>query len=416
MSNLLHLSLLCDAFRGPRVNRGMKRRVEEVLDLPLGVSDLLTDRHDLKRARQTYNPSYDLPYLTRNLVGDYNRGLFRAPTLQIPAFGRESDLAGKFDLFQNSISKLAGPLEPNHLVFQFMGLVRSAYAEGTPHTTGDPLGAAIQMEVYGGGRDKVPMDDGRMFEVRELQLETRIAKQVHDTQEVMLSTPRVYPMVTLTGFNELARKIGALNEKLLNSFLHRFRHGSYTRMKEQFVSELGPESDLAVLLHITSPTMFFDCFMPRGIVSAGSPVLEGIVTLQTSGQLNIDVEDGDSHFEPGTIVSGAAMLYLIVKMESLVEGEYMFNYPAIHMHLTTKTSSQLVDDMLQTTKGRCHLTRDGKLSKTIIFPVGQLTAGCHIVEDDKRVDSRQSSQFEIILSTAKPTYVVYTKSYEAINH
>ena len=408
-SQAAKLAVLYDAFYGPHERRGEKRRLEEILDLNVKYLPLLDEREDLKRARLSYVPhEIELPYTTRNLFGGNN--LFNLPDLTVPAFGRDDDLAGKFDLIQNKLTKLSTPLQPNHLAFQFMGLNRIPYTQGEFHLSGDPLKAAVQMEVYD-QREEVPMDDGDMYSLRELQLESRLSKNVQANYNLLLGTPTVDPLATLITFPDLKKFQDEFNNIILSQYSKTMRGETYIRLKESVVEEHGADSVAALLVHMQSPQVFLDTFFPRGIFSSGFQRLEGVVTLQTMGQLHVDIEDGDSHLMPGSMVSSGAVLYLVVQMQPLVDGECLFNYPAMKMVLSPKSTCQLADDILIRTKGRCHRTRSGKLSKTVIWPVGHLRAGPHHVYDPSKLEARQYSQFEILLGHVKPMYVTFSKSF-----
>lgn len=413
--SLSKMAMLNDAFYGPYGKRGDKRRPEEeLLNFEIGCSSSfpVEDRNDIKRARLAFTTQEaELPYVERDLYG--GKYLLNLPALTVPAFGQAEDPAGKFDLIQNRLTPLSGlgPLEPNHLLFQYMGLNRVPYARGEVQAKGDPLKAAVYMEIYD-QREEVATEDGVICSLRELQLETRLGRNVQESYDVLLASPRVDPLVILVSYPHLQIFQEQLNKTILAQYAPTMRGETYIRLKERIVEEHGSGSVAALLVHMQSPEMMLDTFYPRGILSSGYTHMEGVVTIQTMGQLNIDIEDGDQHKTSGSTVSSAAVLYLVVEMKSLVEGEAQFNYPAFRMVLSTKTIAQMADAMLLRTKGRCHLTRAGKLSKSVILPVGQVRVGPHHVHGDRSSkDARQYSQLEILLSHVKPTFVTYCKSF-----
>ena len=146
--SLTNLAMLYDAFCGPSANKekGVKRHLEEILDYDLNFcmvdktisSDMY--RPDIKRSRDMYmreelTSEISLPYMAqgKELLGDPSQ-IVKLPNLSVPAFGRDPtiEVAGKFDLVLNTVTSLyddnCGPIEANHLLFQYMGLKRIPYS------------------------------------------------------------------------------------------------------------------------------------------------------------------------------------------------------------------------------------------------------------------------------------------------
>ena len=443
LDNVAHLAMVYDAFCGPSSNKekGVKRRLEEILDYDLNFCMLdktissNSYRPDIKRSRDMYmkeelTSEISLPYMARGkeLLGDPS-GIVKLPNLSVPAFGRDStiEVAGKFDLVLNTVTSLytenCGPMEANHLLFQYMGLKRIPYSLGEKHPNGDPLKSIIQMEIYD-ERHEIRLDDGIAFTCNELEKEMRLMNRVHEEYSLRFGNLHVDPLATLISYRQLKNHIEETNHILQSQYLSSLRNESYIELKQKVVNQHRPNSVAALMVQIQSPEMFYDTFFPRGILSSNSTgktvpfcdgkAYEGILTLQTTGLLNIDIEDGDQHMLQGSVLS-SGFLYLIVEMKQLVPGDYKFNYPGIRMLLTDKTKEMVTQDILLETKGRCHLSRSGKLTKTIIKPVGKLSVGPHNVHDPCHVDARQYSQFDLLLSHCSPQFVIFTDSYEKIN-
>lgn len=387
-------------------------------------------RPDIKKARTMFTPfEFSLPYTSRNEeLLSYGSGIIQLPDLSVPAFGKDpvEEVAGKFDLVMNTMTSLwkskHGLLEPNQLIFQYAGLIRIPYSMGEKYPDNDPLKSIIHMEVYD-DRDEIPQDDGLMYSCRQLEKEMRLMSRVNDAYSLRFGNLSVDPLATLVSFKQLKCHIEETNRMLHSQYVNLLRNETYTKLKEKVVDEHGPESVEALLLHIQSPGMFYDTFLPRGILSSKSTgktvpfsngtAYEGIVTLQTTGMLNVDIENGDEHLSHGSTLSNG-YLYLIIEMKSLVPGDFKFNYPSIRMYLTSKSVEMVADEILSNTRGRCHLSRNGKLTETIIKPLGKIHLGPHNVHDSCSVDTKQYTPFDILLTNSNTYHVIFSDSYERI--
>ena len=421
MEDLSQFAILYDAFCGPRENRGPKRRLEEILDYDLDfnvLNNALTSdtfRPDVKRARNNYIPKeLSLPYAQFGMTL-----LDTGPSLEIPAFGKDGteEVAGKFDLIINSLTSLynreSAPLEPNHLLFHFQGLNSIPYALGENNPACDPLKALIQIQVYE-ECEKVPLDDGVFHSCNDLEKEMRLTTKVQESYSLRFGHMNMDPLATLVSFKELRKHIKSSNEILRSQYASLLRNQSYISLKDKVVEQHGPNSVVALMVHMRSPEVFLNTFVPRGVLSSkttGKHIEEpyqGKVTLQTQGLLNIDIEDGDQHLQQGSMLS-SAYLYLIIEMKELVPGDSKFNFPWIRMFLTNRTVDAVTDDIVIESGGICTPARNGKLTKTIVFTLGRLRVGPHHVHDPCDIESKQRSQFDLLLSNKLPEYIVFSK-------
>ena len=326
MEDLSQFAILYDAFCGPRENRGPKRRLEELLDYDLDFNVFNnalrseTFRPDVKRARNNYIPKeLSLPYAQFGMTL-----LDTGPSLEIPAFGKDGteEVAGKFDLIINSLTSLynreSAPLEPNHLLFHFQGLNSIPYALGENNPACDPLKALIQIQVYE-ECEKVPLDDGVFHSCNDLEKEMRLTTNVQESYSLRFGHMNMDPLATLVSFKELRKHIKSSNEILRSQYASLLRNQSYISLKDKVVEQHGPNSVVALIVHMRSPEVFLNTFVPQGVLSSkttGKHIEEpyqGKVTLQTQGLLNIDIEDGDQHLQQGSMLS-SAYLYLIIEM------------------------------------------------------------------------------------------------------
>ena len=421
MDKLCDFAVLYDSFCGPRENRGIKRRLEEILDYDLNfgiLDDIISSdlfRPDIKNARDNYVPQeLSLPN------AKFGIGLLEnGPDLDIPAFGKDptEELAGKFDLMVNSLTSLYNresmPLEPNHLMFHFQGLKRIPYCLGENHVPCNPLKTLIQMQVYE-ECDHIHLDDGNLHLCNDLEQEIRLMDKVQESYSVLFGHAEMDPLATLVSFKQLRKHTEKSNDILRSQYASLLRNETYIGLKKKVVEQHRPDSIVALMVHLLSPEALLDTFIPRGILSSRTTGNQqdgphmGKVTLQTQGLLNVDIEDGDEHLPLGSMLS-SAFLYLIIEMRELVPGDHKFNYPWIRMLLTNETSDQVAEDILTESKGKCVLSRNGNLTSTIIVTVGKLRVGPHHVHDPCEVDAKQFSQFDILLSQISPKQIVFSK-------
>lgn len=430
-SNLVPRALFEPAAAAGSGNPLKRRRLEEVLDLDLfvdgydGVLSTKRYRPDTVRALKLFadlrggDPGRDTALMYTRLGSQLLETVAPTPVrfapLDLPAFGtdptEEVPLVGKFDLIANTLTSLydrdSPPLEHNCLLFQFMGLSRNCYARGVDQPGQDVLGMVIESQVYGGEREMV-LDSGAHKSCKEIQTDVRLLKSVDDAFSLHLGDTSVDPVSTLVPFALLQRHIAESNEILRTQYSVELHGMSYTRLKEKVIEHHGPNSVVALMVHMDSPELFYDTFVPRGICSStctgkttphcNGSAYSGTVTLQVSGLLDVDVEDGDKHMSLGTCMD-TAFLYLVVEMKTLVPGDCKFNYPWIRLLLSSRTIDGIQEDIAVSSKGRCHPARDGTLSTTIIRPIAKLRVGPHCVTDAFSRDSQQMSQFDLVMSS-----------------
>lgn len=405
-----------------------KRRLEEVLELDLfidGYDHLLSTKHfrpDTTKALESFMESQmkegDLSlkytHMGRDLLNSLGTRPIRFVPLEVPAFGtdptEEVPLVGKFDLIANTLTPLyerdSPPMEHNCLLFQFMGLSRVAYAGGEEQPNNDVIQTVIESQVYGHEEGQM-LDNGVIKSCKDIETEVRLLNLVEQAFWLHLGDTSVDPVSTLVPFGLLQKHIVDCNQQLKSQYSSELHAMSYTELKEKVVDHHGPDSVVALMVHMDSPEQFYDTFVPRGICSStctgkttpycNGAAYQGLVTLQVSGLMDVDIEDGDKHMSVGTSLD-TAYLYLIVEMKQLVPHDPKFNYPWIRLLLTSKSIDQVQADLLLQTKGRCHLTRDSMLSTTIVKPIAKLRVGPHCVGDGFSRDCQQSSQFDLVLS------------------
>ena len=337
----------------------------------------------------------------------------RFAPFEVPAFGtdptEEVPLVGKFDLIANTLTSLyerdSPPLEHNCLLFQFMGLSRVSYAAGEDQPSQDVMGNIIESQVYSREENKT-LDNGVIKTCSDVQTDVRLLNSVDDAYRLHLGDTSADPVSTLVPFALLQKHIIESNEILGAQYSVELHGKSYTSLKERVVEHHGPDSVVALMVHMDSPELFYDTFVPRGICSStctGKTVpycdgsaYRGTVTLQVSGLLDVNVEDGDAHLPLGTNMD-TACLYLVVEMKRLVPCDCKFNYPWIRLLLSSKTVDEVQEDIVSEAKGMGHPTRDGALSTTIVKPIAKLRVGPHCVSDSFSRDSQQLSQFDLIM-------------------
>ena len=395
-------------------NATSKRRMEEILGL-----DVECRAHNKMFRSSMWRPykaasrknymrdemkhgEISTPYLNRGEPYDNKAHLASLSDFHVPAFSGDhlDEFAGKVDLIMNTLTSLYGsqspPLEPNKLMFHYTGLIKSHVGEGRDFL--DDMRSVIRTGVYGQDQDGGQAD-------RERSMWTR--SEVHDAYRVYLADQSVEPVVTIVPFPLLQTHITESNSILKAQYVDLMRGSSYSELKSRVVSQHGPESVVSLMVQLHSPEDFMRAFAPRGILasrctgrttpfSAGT-TYQGIVTLQTSGTLHVDTEDGDHHCQEG-IKLETATLYLIVEMRKLVPNDDKFNYPWVRMLLTPKTVQQVESDIITQQNGCCVKSRDGARTKTIIKPIAQLRGSSYYVHGTGNTNARQNRDFSIIMS------------------
>lgn len=374
-------------------------------------------RKDIDDAMRRYMPiSHDNPCLQ---YAHYGKELFSAkppsivvlPQLELPAFGTDpvEEVQAKFDLVASTLTPLytntSPSIKPNTLLFHFTGLRREPYAEGECC----PTSYATKECLLSG-------DKG------EKEKTLKLLQNVDESFSFGMNHTSIDPLATILPYHLLKNHIKTANDILKSQYACTMRDKTLTELRDAVVSHHGSDSIVSLLLYMDSTEKMFDSFVPRGIcssISTGKTAAysdkasyRGVVTIQKSGTLNVDTEDGDSHLPEGSQLN-VANLYLIIEMKELVPNDCKFNYPAIGLKLTSQSLDQLEEEKIRHTDGRCHLSRDGKLSKTIILPIATLRVGPYIVHSVSFLDSKQMHEFDVImgLKCAIPRYIVYQKSF-----
>ena len=389
-----------------------KRRLEEILnyDLDVGFYDNAIPtkifRPDIYKARQEYKLDNEMamPYTT---FGEQ----FADAKLQIPAFGKDNveEISGKFDLITNTLTKFwddsCAPLEHNKLLFHFNGIDKVPYSKGECQPAINLMKDVIEMNMYEKNKSCRLMD-GRKVYGEDLETDIRMLKHVDESFRSQLVDKNVEPIATLIPFNVLQKHISDSNKILESQYGKSMRNSPMRQLKQSVIERHGSDSVVSAMLHMNSPEMFYETFIPRGICSSiatgknvpysNGKAYSGIITIQTTGILHVDVEDGTSDYFTGDILD-TAYLYLIIEMKELIPNDTKFNYPWIRMLLTPKTTQQVENDILINTRGICKRTRDGMLSKTLIKPIGKLSVGPYHVRDQSDKDGKQFAEFDIIM-------------------
>ena len=400
-------------FMGTNSNDNLKkRRLEEVLNYAVDVgfyNNLIPTkmfRPDIDKARQEYKIENELsmPYT----IFDKD---FKNTQLQIPAFGKDNveEISGKFDLITNTLTKFydddCAPLEHNKLLFHFIGIDNVPYSKGESQPEINIMKDVIEMNMYEKNK-QLHMIDGRKVFGEDLESNIRLQKLVDESFRSQLVDKNVEPIATLIPFNILQKHIIDSNKILESQYGKLMRNSSMHDLKQNVIERHGSDSVVSVMLHMNSPEKFYDTFIPRGICSSiatgknvpysNGKAYGGIITIQTTGILHIDIEDGTSDYFTGDALD-TAYLYLIIEMKELIPNDNKFNYPWIKMLLSPKTVQQLENDILINTKGICKKTRDGLLSTTLIKPIGKLCVGPYHVRDHNDKDGKQFAEFDIIM-------------------
>ena len=395
-------------------NPTRKRRMEEILgfDVECGAHNKMFRstnwRPDKAASRQRYmrdemkDGEISTPYLKRGQPFSSKTHLASLSDFHVPAFSGDhlDEFAGKIDLIMNTLTSLYGshspPLEPNKLMFHYSGLIKQQV--GGCKDFMDDMTSVIEMGVY--GQDS----DGRQT---EREKNTWARTEVHNAFRVHLADQSVEPVVTLVPFPLLQTHIRESNEILKSHYVDLMRGASYSELKAKVVSKHGPDSVVSLMVQLQSPQDFMRAFVPRGILASrctgrttpfsSGTTYQGLVTLQTSGTLHVDTEDGDHHCTQGDKLESAT-LYLIVEMKELVPNDEKFNYPWFRMLLTPQTIEQVESDIITQQSGVCVKSRNGARTKTIVKPIAQLRGNSYFVHTTSNTNTRQSREFSIIMS------------------
>lgn len=320
-------------------------------------------------------------------------------TFTTPAIGTDptDELLAKFDLIACTFNPLYTPnspsIKPNELLFQYKGLCHSPFALGeqcpknTGHfNTGDSINWNTEMSV-------------------------KLRKDVNEAHSIGLSSDLAQgPVVTLVTYDHLQRHIRQCNEILKTQYASTMRHESLAKLRDIVVSQHGKDSLVALFLHIDDTEEFLNTFVPRGICSSictgktsscsESSTYQGIVTIQRSGTLNIDVADADEQLPDGCELH-TANLFLVIEMKQLVPYDEKFNYPTPRMVLTSLSVDQFEEELAHKTRGICPTSkksRDGRGCKTIICPIATLRVGPYRVYSNSLIKSNQMNEFDITMS------------------
>lgn len=393
-----------------------KRRLEEILNYAVDVGlygNLIPTkmfRPDIYKARKEYKIDHelDMPYTSLGKEFKYTK-------LQIPAFGKDNveEISGKFDLITNTLTKLydddCGPIEHNKLLFHFTGLDKVPYSKGECQPEMNVMKDIVEMNMYE-KKKELHMIDGRKLLGEQLESTIRIQKIIDESFRTQLVDKDVEPVATLIPFNILQKHILESNRILESQYGKLMRNSSMEELQQSVIERHGPDSVVSLMLQMNSPEAFYDAFVPRGICSSiatGKNVpysnglaYGGIITIQITGILHIDIEDGTSEYVRGDVFD-TAYLYLIIEMKELITNDTKFNYPWIRMLLSPKTIEEIENDILINTRGICVTTRDGLPSKTLIKPIGKLCVGPFHVPDHGDRDARQLAEFDIIMSSRR---------------
>lgn len=396
-----------------------KRRLAEILEYPLDIDvrgvPTKYFRPDIHEARSKYlarEKNHEDLDLVNTRIGDlYPRDF------SMPAFARDvnHEIHGKFDLVLNTASSLYNEhtpsVEPGRLVFHFTGI------EGFQRLDDDNvMNYLIEMNIYDGNRGVV-MTDGRHMSGEELETEIRLRNQVDEAFRYHLTEKKVEPVATLVPFEVLKKHIQDSNNILMTQYGDLMRGGSLNDLKRAVIERHGPDSIVALMVHMKSPEHFYKTFIPRGIVSSLSTgknvpysdgrTYGGIVTIQTQGRLRIDIEDGASHLTQGDVVD-MATLYLIVEMKEPIPDNNKFNYPSIRLFLSPLSQEQLERQLTGENKGSGPKTRDGRPSEIIVEPIGNLSVGPYHIAEGSNVSHRQSANFDLLLSRGGARSLIFS--------
>lgn len=358
------------------------------------------------------NPSLQYAHFGEQLLSTKPPSIVSLPSLIIPAFGIDpvDETQVKFDLVASTLTPLynasSPSIGPNTLLFHFTGLCQEPFAEGEFCPTSDSLKRCLLSQSHFSG-----------------EKERNLLQQVDESFSFGMTHNAFDPLATILPYKVLQMHIKAANDIMRSQYASTMRHKDLNELREAVISQHGSDSIASLMLYMNSPTKMLDTFIPRGIcssISTGKTVAyserasyRGVVTMQTTGTLNMDVEDGDSHLPMGSQMN-VANLYLIIEMKELVPNDCKFNYPSIQMKLTSQSIDELEEEKMRETGGRCYLSRNGQLTKTIIQPIATLRVGPYHVYGSSFLDSKQMHEFDITmgLQSSRPRYIAYQRNYE----
>jgi hypothetical protein len=363
------------------------------------------------------NPSLQYAVLGEKLLSSkiFSRSIIRLPeTLIIPAFGMDpvDETQAKFDLVASTLTPLysatSPSIRPNTLLFHFTGICPQPFAEGESCPSLDSLKrcSLVSSQSRIGG-----------------EKERNLLQQVDESFSFGMTHNAFDPLATIVPYNLLQGHITAANDILRSQYASTMRHKDLNELREAVIDQHGSDSIASLMVYMDSPTKMFATFIPRGIcssISTGKTVeysekasYKGVVTIQTTGTLNVDVEDGDCHLPIGSQMN-VANLYLIFEMRELVPNDCKFNYPSIHLKLTSQSIDELEEEKMRETGGRCYLSRNGDLTKTIIQKIATLRVGPYRVHGSSFVDCKQMHQFDITmeLQSSRPRYITFQRSFQ----
>jgi len=352
------------------------------------------------------NPALLYSHFDKELLNVKSHSFLSMPTyLDIPAYGTDpvDETQAKFDLVASTLTPLytsaSQPIEPNTLLFHFTGLSTHPFATGE-------LCPALSTDTYDND-----------------EKQQRLRRKVDESFSLGMNIHSMDPLATILPYKELKRHINSANEILRSQYASTMRHESLTSLCDNVISQHGSDSLVALMLQMESPEKMAKTFVPRGIcssISTGKTAAysdkssyRGIVTMQTTGTLNVDVEDGEQHLQDGSVMN-IANLYLIFQMKQLVPNDIKFNFSDVQMKLTSQSMDELEEDIMRETGGKCHLSRDGQHTKTLIKKIATLRVGPYRVQNNSCISSKQLHEFDIIMGL-KPTnerLVVFQKSFE----
>ena len=357
------------------------------------------------------NPSLLYSHFDKELLSENTHSFVTLPKLlDIPAYGTDpvDEAQAKFDLVASTLTPLytstSHPIQPNMLLFHYTGLSTNPFA------TGELCPSVHTNKEY--------------FDTCEdTEKQMRLQSKVEESFSLGMNHHTLDPLATILPYKELKKHIHFANDILRSQYAFTMRHESLTNLRDTVISQHGSDSIVSLMLHMESPEKFANAFVPRGFCSSISTgktsayrdksSYQGIVTMQTTGTLNVDVEDGEQHLQDGSVMN-IANLYLIFQMNELVPNDFKFNFADVQLKLTSQSIDQLEEEILRETNGKCHLSRDGQLTKTIIQKIATLRVGPYRIQSNSYISSKQLHEFDIVMGS-KPTgdrIVVFQKNFE----
>lgn len=328
------------------------------------------------------------------------------PTLDIPALGTDptEELSAKFDLIASTFNPLYTPdslsIRPNVLLFQYKGICHTPFSLGESSPQNRRPSCLKILE-------------------EDLEISTRLRKDVNEAHSIGLDDNQG-PTVILLPYDQLKKHINESNEILRMQYASSMRHESLSKLRETVISHHGKDSIVALLLHLEDTEALLNTFVPRGVCSSictgktaaytESSTYQGVVTIQRSGTLNVDVEDADQHLVDGSEMN-IANLFLIIEMKQLVPLDDKFNYPSVRLVLTSHGIDQFEEELVrQKHRGQRSASvcsRDGRPAKTIIYPIASLRVGPYHVYSNPMIKRNQVNEFDITMSlrSALPRYI-----------